>query len=578
MNTIIERRQFDQAAAKKLALDSPLLARIYQSRGVTDVAQLNNGLDQLLAPVTLKGIPEAVKRLQQAIEQQQRILIVADFDCDGATSCAVALRGLRMLGAQHLDYIVPNRFEFGYGLSPEIVAVAAMRKPDLIITVDNGISSIEGVTAANELGIEVLVTDHHLAAKQLPAAVAIVNPNQPGDEFASKNLAGVGVVFYLLLALRSHLREQNWFKQQNIAEPNLAVLLDLVALGTVADVVPLDHNNRILVNQGLSRIRRNVCCVGIQAILQVAGRNIANISASDMGFVIGPRLNAAGRLDDMSFGIECLLTDDPQLARDMATELDGLNQDRRSIEQGMQQQAIAILDKMQLQDNLPIGLCLFDETWHQGVVGILASRIKDKLHCPVIAFAPADDGTQQIKGSARSVSGVHIRDVLDAVASKQPKLLHKFGGHAMAAGLTIDADQLSTFQQAFDHEVQQHLSREQLRGVIHSDGELNSEEFNQTTAELLRHASPWGQAFPEPVFDGVFTLQAKRIVGEKHLKVQLAHPELQQAIDGIAFNQTDEVWPANVKKVNVAYQLDINEFRGKRSLQLIIRHIEPLLS
>ncbi|MCF6217899.1 MAG: single-stranded-DNA-specific exonuclease RecJ [Gammaproteobacteria bacterium] len=554
----------------------PLLARIYAARGITHPNQLDNGLNQLLAPALLKGVDGAVARLQQALDQQQRILVVADFDCDGATACAVALRGLAMLGVQHLDYIVPNRFEYGYGLSPEIVAVAATRKPDLIITVDNGIASIEGVTAANQLGIDVLVTDHHLAAAQLPDAIAIVNPNQPGDTFPSKNLAGVGVIFYLLLALRRQLREQQWFVTQQRAEPNLASLLDLVALGTVADVVALDHNNRVLVSQGLARIRSGHCCAGIQAILQVAGRNQSDISSSDLGFMVGPRLNAAGRLDEMSLGIECLLTDDATRAKNIANELDGLNQDRRNIEQGMQQQAMVILNKMELDEALPVGLCLYDESWHQGVVGILASRIKEKLHCPVIAFAPADDGSGQIKGSARSVSGVHIRDVLDAIASRHPGLLNKFGGHAMAAGLTLAAEHFTQFKQLFDQEVQRHLSRDQLRGVIHSDGELAADEFNQATAEQLRHASPWGQAFTEPVFDAVFSLHSRRIVGEKHLKLQLRHAALSQPIDAIAFNKTDHEWPVEVSQVKVAYQLDINEFRGNRSLQLLVRYIEPV--
>jgi len=576
MSIHIERRHCDSQAVAKLAELPPVLARIYAARGINSTDQLDNGLEHLIAPSLLKGINEAVASLENALRKQQRILIVADFDCDGATSCVVALRGLSMLGAHHLDYIVPNRFEFGYGLSPEIVAVAAERKPDLIITVDNGIASIDGVAAANALGIEVLVTDHHLAADTLPAAVAIVNPNQPGDAFPSKNLAGVGVIFYLLLALRSHLRQQGWFAEQQISEPNLAQLLDLVALGTVADVVPLDHNNRILVNQGLARIRRGLCCAGIQALLQVAGRNISDISASDLGFIVGPRLNAAGRLDDISLGIECLLNDEPNLVRDIASELDGLNRDRRHIEQGMQQQAMSILEKMQLDEALPVGLCLYDESWHQGVVGILASRIKERLHRPVIAFAPADDGSGQIKGSARSVSGVHIRDVLDAIASKHSGLLDKFGGHAMAAGLTLTGENLAQFQQAFDQEVQRHIGREALRGVIQSDGELAAEEFSESMAEILRHASPWGQAFPEPIFDGVFTLQSRRIVGEKHLKLQLLHPMLSQVIEGIAFNQTDQDWPEEVTQVKVAYQLDINEFRGSRTLQLLIRCIEPL--
>ncbi len=576
MNIIIERRHADPEALANLATETPLLARIYAARGITNPNQLDNGLNQLIEPALLKGIDGAVARLQQALDQQQRILVVADFDCDGATACAVALRGLAMLGAQHLDYIVPNRFEFGYGLSPEIVAVAATRKPDLIITVDNGIASIEGVVAANQLGIDVLVTDHHLAADQLPDAVAIVNPNQPGDTFPSKNLAGVGVIFYLLLALRRQLREQQWFVAQQRAEPNLASLLDLVALGTVADVVALDHNNRILVSQGLARIRSGHCCAGIRAILQVAGRNQSEIITSDLGFMVGPRLNAAGRLDEMSLGIECLITDDATRAKNIASELDGLNRDRRNIEQGMQQQAIMILDKMELDEALPVGLCLYDETWHQGVVGILASRIKEKLHCPVIAFAPADDGSGQIKGSARSVNGVHIRDVLDAIASRHPGLLNKFGGHAMAAGLTLAAANFTQFKQLFDQAVQQHLSRDQLRGVIHSDGELSADEFNQTTAEQLRHASPWGQAFAEPIFDAVFSLHSRRIVGEKHLKLQLRHAALPQPIDAIAFNKTDHEWPAEVSQVKVAYQLDINEFRGNRRLQLLVRYIEPV--
>lgn len=576
MSIHIERRACDPQVLTKLSTLPPLLARVYAARGIENTDQLEYGLDHLIAPQHLKGIDDAVARLEKALQQQQRILIVADFDCDGATSCAVALRGLAMLGAQWLDYIVPNRFEFGYGLSPEIVAVAAERKPDLIITVDNGIASTEGVDTANGLGIEVLVTDHHLAPDRLPDAVAIVNPNQSGDTFPSKNLAGVGVIFYLLLALRTQLRQHGWFDEQKIPEPNLAQLLDLVALGTVADVVALDHNNRILVNQGLARIRSGHCCAGIQALLQVSGRNSADICAADLGFTVGPRLNAAGRLDDMSLGIECLLNDDPELARDMAGELDGLNRDRRNIEQSMQQQAMDILAKMQLDEALPVGLCLYDESWHQGVVGILASRIKDKLHRPVIAFAPADDDSGQLKGSARSVSGVHIRDVLDAVASSHPGLLDKFGGHAMAAGLSLAGDRLLAFQQAFDREVQRHLGRDALRGIIESDGELSGDELSESIAEMLRHASPWGQAFPEPVFDGIFRLQSRRIVGEKHLKVQLLHPQRQVPIDGIAFNQTDHDWPVEVTKVKVAYQLTINEFRGNRTLQLLIRHISPL--
>jgi len=578
MTVHIVQREVDGAAQQQLAGLPPLLARIYAARQVQDLGQLEYGLNRLQSPGSLKGIEQAVELLMTALQQQQRILVLADFDADGATSCALALRALAMMGAQQLDYIVPNRFEYGYGLSPEIVAVAARRQPDLIITVDNGISSLEGVAAAKQLGIQVLVTDHHLPGAKLPDADAMVNPNQPGDGFASKNLAGVGVIFYVMLALRAQLREQGWFARQQIPDANLAELLDLVALGTVADVVPLDHNNRVLVAQGLARIRRGKCCPGIQALLQVAGRNPATINSTDLGFVLGPRLNAAGRLDDMAFGIECLLCNDPNLGREMAAELDSLNRERRTIEQGMQQQALVALQTMQFseEERLPVGLCLFDEGWHQGVIGILASRIKDRLHRPVIAFAPADDGSDNLKGSARSVSGVHIRDVLDAIAASHPQLLDKFGGHAMAAGLTLARQNLEIFQQAFDEEVQRHISRDALRGIIHSDGPLQVDEFTLEQAQLLRHASPWGQAFPEPVFDGEFEVLQRRIVGEKHLKLTLCLPGGDQPLEAIAFNQTDSDWPPQTSRVIAAYQLDINEFRGERRLQLLIRHVEPL--
>ena len=564
----------------------PVLARVYAQRGIASMEQLERGLAHLLPLDRLKGIDQAAELLAAAVSSQQRILIVGDFDCDGATSSALAVRALHMLGAQSVDYLVPNRFEFGYGLTPEIVAVAAERQPDLIVTVDNGISSIDGVAAANERGIRVLVTDHHLQGSELPAAAAIVNPNQQGDEFPSKNLAGVGVIFYVMLAVRAQLREQGTFADR--PEPNLADLLDLVALGTVADVVPLDHNNRILVGQGLARIRAGKCNAGITALCSVAKRNQSNLAATDLGFALGPRLNAAGRLEDMSLGIELLLTDDPARALELAQRLDGLNHERRQIETEMKEEAMLILDAMELDvaeakgakqgAELPTGLCLFEPHWHQGVIGILASRIKDRLHRPVIIFAQADDGT--LKGSARSVPGLHIRDALDAVAASNPGLLSKFGGHAMAAGLSLALDDFDRFRAAFDTEVRRHLGPEDLRREILSDGELAGDELDLALAETLRAGGPWGQGFPEPLFDGTFELVSKRIVGEKHLKLVLRPVGKEQGsaqtIDAIAFNTVDDDWAVGVSQVALAYRLDVNEFNGRRSVQLMVEHIEPV--
>jgi single-stranded-DNA-specific exonuclease len=553
----------------------PVLARVYAARQVSSREELARGLDKLPSYAGLKGIEAAVTLLADAIRHDKSILILADFDADGATSCAVAMLGLRALGARQVDFLVPNRFEYGYGLTPEIARVAAQRQPDLLVTVDNGISSIKGVTAAKQHGMQVLITDHHLPGESLPAADAIVNPNQPGDTFISKNLAGVGVMFYTLMALRAELREQGWFQQQNILEPNLAKLLDLVALGTVADVVPLDYINRILVEQGLRRIRAGRCRPGILALLQLANRNASNVVAADLGFAVGPRLNAAGRLEDMSRGIECLLAADADRAMLLATELDQLNRERRSIEADMQTSALAILRELSLDDadNLPAALCLFDEHWHQGVVGLLASRIKERLHRPVIAFAPGEQG--ELKGSARSIPGLHIRDALDAVAARQPQLLSRFGGHAMAAGLSLERDKLAAFTEAFITEVSRHLDSDDLQGVIHSDGELEDEFLNLEVAEHLRQGGPWGQGFPEPVFHGRFRLISHRIVGEHHLKLQLALPQQDQILDAIAFNTVKHDWPDNVREVEIAYRLDVNEFRGTRSAQLLVEHLRP---
>ncbi|SNR83348.1 MULTISPECIES: single-stranded-DNA-specific exonuclease RecJ [Pseudomonas] len=549
----------------------PLLTRLYAARGVQSIAELDKGLARLIPYQQLKGIDAAVDLLVAGLEQRQRMLIVGDFDADGATASTVGVLGLRMLGAAHVDYLVPNRFEYGYGLTPEIVAVALEREPQLLITVDNGISSVEGVAAAKSAGLSVLVTDHHLPGPELPAADAIVNPNQPGCEFPSKALAGVGVMFYVLLALRARLRTIGWFTQRAIAEPNLAELLDLVALGSVADVVPLDANNRILVHQGLARIRAGRARPGLRAVLEVAGRPHGRITSTDLGFILGPRLNAAGRLDDMSLGIECLLCEDEALARDMAVELDQLNQDRKSIEQGMQREALAQLKELPVEQ-MPFGLCLYEPDWHQGVIGILASRLKERYHRPTIAFADAGDGL--LKGSARSVPGFHIRDALDAVAARHPGLISKFGGHAMAAGLSLPAVNFPAFAEAFDGEVRRQLNEDDLTGRLFSDGTLSLAEYNLELARALRNAGPWGQHFPEPLFHGAFQLVQQRLVGEKHLKMVLKTECGGQTLDAIAFNIDRDQWPnPTVRWVELAYKLDVNEYRGNETVQLMVAHL-----
>ncbi|HTO20790.1 MAG TPA: single-stranded-DNA-specific exonuclease RecJ [Pseudomonas sp.] len=551
----------------------PLLTRLYAARGVRSAAELDKGLARLIPYPQLAGIDAAVTLLVEALERRQRVLIVGDFDADGATASCVGVLGLRMLGVAHVDYLVPNRFEYGYGLTPEIVAVALQRQPDLLITVDNGISSVDGVAAAKAAGLKVLVTDHHLPGPELPAADAIVNPNQPGCPFPSKAMAGVGVIFYVLLALRARLREIGWFARAGLAEPNLGELLDLVALGSVADVVPLDANNRILVHQGLARIRVGRARPGLKAILEVAGKQAGRITSTDLGFILGPRLNAAGRLDDMSLGIECLLCEDEALARDMAVQLDQLNQDRKAIEQGMQREALAQLKELSAEQ-LPFGLCLFEAEWHQGVIGILASRLKERYHRPTIAFADAGDGV--LKGSARSVPGFHIRDALDAVAARHPGLISKFGGHAMAAGLSLPATNFGAFAAAFDAEVRRQLSDEDLTGRLLSDGQLSAEEFHLELARALRHAGPWGQHFPEPLFHGVFEVVQQRLVGERHLKLVVKTECGSRSLDAIAFNIDREQWPnPTVRWVELAYKLDVNEFRGQESVQLLVSHLAP---
>ncbi|BDR14525.1 single-stranded-DNA-specific exonuclease RecJ [Vibrio sp. STUT-A11] len=557
----------------------PILKRIYINRGITDMAQLETSARGLHSYQKLGGIEQAVALLFQAIQEQKRIIIVGDFDADGATSSALSVLALRMLGSANVDYLVPNRFEDGYGLSPEVVDQALELGAEMIMTVDNGVSSIEGVRYAKENGITVLVTDHHLPGQVLPDVDAMVNPNLESCAFPSKALAGVGVAFYLMMALCVHMRKLNWFAEQGIQEPKLMELIDLVALGTVADVVPLDENNRILVHQGLQRIRAGKARPGIQALIEVAKRDARRLVASDFGFALGPRINAAGRLDDMSFGVELLMCNNIHAARRMANELDGLNQTRKEIEEGMKQEAMAFCERLQFGENseLPYGLALFQRDWHQGVIGILASRIKEKFHRPVIAFADGGEGT--IKGSCRSIPGLHMRDALDFIDTQNPGLIIKFGGHAMAAGLTIKEQDFERFSRLFDEVVKQELDDAALKGVILSDGELKPEEFSMHVAELLRAGGPFGQAFPEPVFDGEFKVLHQKLVGEKHLKLMLeplhkGHPT-NVMIDGIAFNVDLRRWPdASVKTVRLAYKLDVNEFRGNQSLQLMIDHIE----
>ncbi len=572
--TIVQRPLKKKSA--RLGNIHPLLERFFLARGITSELELDRTLSKLPSPWLLSGMEAMVGHLITAIKEQQRITIVADFDADGATSCAVAIKGLQLLGAGAVSFIVPNRFEYGYGLTPEIVELVKQQSPDVIITVDNGISSIEGVKAALDLGIKVLVTDHHLPGFELPEAHAIVNPNLVNDVFPCKSIAGVGVIFYVLLALRSRLRELKWFEAQQKPEPNLAQLLDYVALGTVADVVALEHVNRILVHQGLLRIRTGRGHPGLNALIDVAGKQVGSIVASDLGFSVAPRLNAAGRMDDMSLGIQCLLTDDSGTAKVIALQLDALNNERREVEASMKHEAMALLSEMKALDkhHLPAGVCLFDEGWHQGVIGILASRIKDQIHRPVIAFAPA--GKDLIKGSARSIPGIHIRDVLSDIAVVHPKLLSKFGGHAMAAGLSLNMHDYPPFALAFDEVVSKRLADVDLEQKILTDGELTEAEITLEMADLIQNAATWGQEFPEPIFEGVFNVVQARIVGQHHLKLILKQQEGQALIDAIAFFvDKPEQW-LGIRQIRAAYKLDINEFRGVKSVQLILQYLEKI--
>ena len=563
------RRQVDIPPALNDAALPEVLKRVYAGRGIQSPDELALTLDQLLPPDGLRGIADAAALLADAVEGDARVLIVGDFDADGATSCAMAISVLRQMGLREVGYLVPNRFEFGYGLTPEIVDLAAPQTPDLIVTVDNGISSIEGVAAAQNLGISVLVTDHHLPGEELPGAEVIVNPNQHGCRFASKSLAGVGVMFYVLSALRAELRQRGWFSTEGITEPNLGDVLDLVALGTVADVVPLDRNNRILVAAGLARIRSGRARPGIEALFEVAGRDYRQATASDLGFIVGPRLNAAGRLDDMSIGIECLLAESSMEARERAETLHRLNRERRDIEQSMEQDALKQLASLSFDaTELPFAMTLYDPDWHQGVIGILASRVRERIHRPTVVFA--DAGDEMLKGSGRSIQGLHLRDALDQVATRYPGLLRKFGGHAMAAGLTLAKSDLPRFTAALEQVVADALEHVPPVPVDDSDGGLSSGDFSLALADELSRGGPWGQHFPEPTFDEAFSVLRHRIVGEKHLKLTLVKESAE--IEAIAFNIDVDAWIEDPpSEIHALFRLDVNEYRGARTLQLVIQ-------
>ena len=553
----------------------PVLKRVYASRNIKSFEDLDYSLSSLIPFEQLSGINDAVVLLEEMLEKQKRILIVADFDADGATSCALAIRGLTAMGAKDVIYVVPNRFEHGYGLSPEIVDVALGYDPDLIITVDNGISSIRGVEYARKNDVKVLITDHHLPGRELPNADVIINPQLADDKFPSKNLAGVGVIFYILLALRAKLKERDWFKNNNINYPNLANFLDLVALGTIADLVPLDKNNRTMVAHGLKLVKNNKSKPGINALLNQAGRQLNKLTASDLSFAVAPRLNAAGRLTDMSLGIECLLADDDDDAIEIAEKLNRLNIERRKIQDDMQEEALAELEKylQGTSEEVPHSICIYNKDWHQGVVGILASKIKEKFNRPVIVFAKENQDT--LKGSARSISGLHIKDVFDEIAKLHPEIILNFGGHAMAAGLTIKESQYENFSNIFDGVVSQCLSSDKLEDEYLTDGELSDEDFTLPLALAIQDAGPWGQSFPEPTFAGQFKILDKRIVGENHLKLKLKSKNNRTTLDAIAFNITDTNWPPETDQVLSTYRLGINDFQGNSQVQLFIEHIEP---
>lgn len=551
----------------------PLIEKLFLSRGIKDPKQVQYRLQNLHRPHTLSGLKQASKLLHQAMLKDEKIVVVGDFDADGATSTALFIRAMRAFGFNHLDYLVPNRFEFGYGLTPELVPILLEMQADLIITVDNGISSVRGVDVAKQQGLQVIITDHHLPGDVLPAADAIVNPNLIDDQFPSKNLAGVGVVFYLLASLRSHLEDENWFKNKGLKAPNLAQWLDIVALGTVADLVSLDDNNRIFVTEGLRRIQAGHCIEGIKALVKIAGRDIEKSNTETFGFVLAPRLNAAGRLQDMGVGIDLLLTDNQAEAKSLAQELDEINQARKDIQADMQYLADSIIKQLDQVQRLPTGVCLYHKNWHQGVVGLLASKVKDKVHRPVIAFAPENEESDVLKGSARSIKGFHIRDALVEIHKQKPHLMKKFGGHAMAAGLSLQKDNYEDFRDTFDQFVKDSLTQEQLEHVVETDGELETLDLSMNVAEILNQFGPWGQNFPAPLFDGWFTVVDKREVGIGHCKMTLQTMDQRKKIEAIAFGIHPNQFQNEGGKNHLTYQLDINEFRGRRNLQLMIQNV-----
>jgi single-stranded-DNA-specific exonuclease len=556
---ILQRRVVRSEVERLIAGGThPVLARIFAARGVDDLRWLETGLANLLSFEALKNVREMACILADAIAQAKRLVIVADYDCDGATACAVGVRALRAFGA-NVGYIVPNRFEYGYGLTPEIVRLAAKLDPDMLITVDNGIASVEGVNEANRLGVQVLITDHHLPGAALPDALCIVNPNQAGCDFPSKNLAGVGVMFYAMLALRAELRARGRFATR--IEPNLGALLDLVALGTVADVVKLDRNNRILVDQGLRRIRAGKSSPGIRALYLVAGRDPRRATSDDLGFLLGPRLNAAGRLTDMSLGIECLIADDEARALHIARQLDALNRERRDIEANMQQAALAALDTADFGD--ACALCLYDPDWHQGVIGVLASRLKDRFHRPVIVFARASNG--ELKGSGRAIAGLHLRDALDLITKQRPGLVTKFGGHAAAAGVSIAEADFASFSAAFQSTVESLLSAADLEKVIETDGALPAHDIGWELANLIE-AQVWGQGFPAPLFEDHFAVIEQRLIGDKHLKLRLSKDA--RMFDAMLFAQTEPL----PETIHAVYRLALDEYQGLRTPRLTIEH------
>lgn len=572
----IVRRADGMAAGEWPPAMHPVLRRIYAARGVAAAAEVEHKLARLLAPQQLGGMQRACELLENAISLQQRIVIVGDFDADGATGTAVAVRGLRLLGAGDVDFQVPNRFTHGYGLSPALVDDLLPLKPQLIVTVDNGVAAHAGIAAANAHGIAVVVTDHHLPGDSLPAAAALVNPNLDGDAFPSKALAGVGVMFYVLLALRAHLRSRGWFTHER-PEPDLSVLLDLVALGTVADLVPLDYNNRVLVEAGLRRIRNGQACAGVLALIEASKRSAATLCAGDLGFALGPRINAAGRLDDMRLGIECLLCDEPLRARQLADRLSAINAERRDLQAQMVEQGEDLVARFLARhgaDNLPVGVVLYEPDWHVGVVGLVASKLKERLHRPVIACAPAEEGSNEIKASGRSIAGFHLRDALAELDACTPGLLQRFGGHAMAAGLSLAADRLKEFAASFDAVARRRMDMALLDPVLHTDGCLDAADYDLELARQLRFAGPWGQAFPEPLFDDEFRLLDWKLMGQTHLRLTLQHPQRREPLEAVMFGGYRGQPPP--QRLRAVFQLGIDDWNGRERLRLLVTHLEAV--